>query len=145
MNKWIKILLTLVVVGIFAGLLGYKFVYNKPHTDFEKEKAVWTISAEDLYNGYKENQVAANEKYLGQVVEISGQLSAIEENNGLVVFAFVFEEGMFGDEGVRCTFLDNQKEDVSALKPGDDIKLKGYCTGYNETDVILEKCSFVKK
>jgi len=26
---------------------------------------------------------------------------------------------------------------------GSDVKLKGYCTGYNETDIIMEKCSII--
>ncbi|MBL6964698.1 MAG: hypothetical protein ISR55_12820 [Bacteroidetes bacterium] len=144
MNKWIKIILALFLIGVIAALLVYKFVYNKPHPDYETEAAVYSLEVEDLYHEYKNNKKSSDEKYLGQIIELSGVISTLEENNGLHVVVFVFEEGMFGAEGIRCTFLENQKDATSLLKIDDEIKLKGYCTGYNDTDIILEKCSFVK-
>jgi hypothetical protein len=144
MSKWFKIILILLALGTLTAALVFKFVYNKPHPDFEEEQAIFSLEVEEIYDSYKKNHVLADEMYLGQVVELKGEISTIEESDGLLIVSFVFEEGMFGDEGVRCTFLDNQKQDASLLKVGEQIILKGYCTGYNDTDVILEKCSFVK-
>jgi hypothetical protein len=56
---------------------------------------------------------------------------------------FVFDEGMFGAEGVRATFLPKYNEKVKNLILGASVTIKGYCTGYNETDVILEKASII--
>jgi hypothetical protein len=58
---------------------------------------------------------------------------------------FVFEQGDFGDEGIRCTMLPKYNFEAGKLQPDVEIKVKGYCTGYNETDVILEKCSIINQ
>jgi hypothetical protein len=49
---------------------------------------------------------------------------------------------MFGDEGIRCAMLPNHAQNIASFI-GSDVRLKGYCTGFNETDVIMEKCSIV--
>jgi len=40
--------------------------------------------------------------------------------------------------------LDNYRDDALALQKDQMVTIKGYCTGYNDTDVILEKCSIIK-
>ena len=85
----------------------------------------------------------ASDEYNGKVLEIYGKPSGIEENDSLVIVTFVFDKGMFGDEGVRCTMLDKYNDNALALNLDDNITIKGFCSGYNETDVILEHCSIV--
>jgi hypothetical protein len=53
-------------------------------------------------------------------------------------------EGLFGDEGIRCTMLSKFNEKAKDLVDNTNVKLKGYCTGYNDTDVIIEKCIIVE-
>jgi hypothetical protein len=60
-----------------------------------------------------------------------------------LVGVFIFDEGMFGEEGVRCTMLDSQNEKMDKDHAGTEVRVKGYVTGYNDTDVILEKCSII--
>ena len=50
---------------------------------------------------------------------------------------------MFGDEGIRCIMLPNQNELMKKYGTSTLITIKGYCTGYNDTDVIIEKASVV--
>ena len=144
MNKWIKIIIALSVIGIIAAGLGYKFVYNKPHRDFEKAKPDFTLEAKELYYNFKNTRSESEQKYNGTVILISGLIKSVEISDSLVIAVFAFEEGMFGDEGIRCTMLPRYNEPVKSLKPDAEIKLKGFCSGYNETDVILEKCTLLK-
>jgi hypothetical protein len=51
---------------------------------------------------------------------------------------------MFGDEGIRCIMLQNQNKKLQGFASQDIITIKGYCTGYNDTDVIIEKASIIK-
>lgn len=143
MKKWFKILLALFVTGVIAAILVYVFVYNKPHPDYEKLKPDYSLKAQELYNSYKTNKTGADKIYIGKVVEISGNLSKLEVNDTLVVAVFVFEQGMFGDAGIRCSFLRNFNERAKALQAGADVKIKGYLTGYNDSDVIMEECSII--
>lgn len=143
MKTWIKVVLALAFVGIIALFLVYKFVYNKPHPDFEKKKADYSIMASELFAGYRNDNATATEKFNGKVLEVSGTLADIETANDLSIAVFVFDEGMFGAEGVRITMLPEHSKMLMNYRPGQEITIKGFCTGYNETDVIIEKGSIV--
>lgn len=141
MKKWLKIVAILAIMGILGAAAGYYFVYNKPHANYEKMEADFSLKASDLFNEFKANKAAAEPKYNGKVVEIVGTLAKVEEADSLMIAVFVFDQGMFGDEGIRCTMLPNHVQGLKNTQAGGEIKLKGYLTGYNDTDVILEKCS----
>ncbi|MFN3554583.1 MAG: OB-fold protein [Bacteroidales bacterium] len=141
MRKWSIILGALALVGIAAAAL-YFLVYNKPHPDFEKAQPQWVVSAEALFLSFVEDETAAHNRYTGQVIAIEGELAEVEQLDDLVVISFVFSEGFFGGEGVRCTMLEAHKEKALTLVPGQRVSLKGLCTGFTGTDVILEHCSF---
>ena len=143
MKKWFKIILALFVTGIIAAILVYIFVYNKPHPDYERLKPDYTLKAQELYNSFKTNLAGANKLYNGKIIEISGNLSKIDDRDTLVVAIFVFDSGMFGDAGVRCSFLTKFNEQAKKLQPGNNLRIKGYLTGFNDTDVILEQCSII--
>ena len=144
MKKWLKIIGILAVIGIIAAVLVYFFVINKPHPDYEKEQPAFTLSAKQLFEEYKTDKEAAHGKYTGQVLQINGSLSKTEFPDTTAIAIFVFEEGMFGDEGIRCVMLEKFNEELQNHGRGQSIGIKGYCTGYNDTDVILTHCSMVE-
>ena len=143
MKTWVKILLGLIVVGLIALLLVYKFLYNKQHPDYENIEASFTLTATDLYQAFKTNKDAASAKYNGKVIALTGKLSKVETSDSLVTAVFVFTQGDFGDEGIRCTMLGKFNNEAAKLQPDGEVKFKGYCTGYNETDVVFDKCSII--
>ncbi|MDT8392715.1 MAG: hypothetical protein RQ761_02650 [Bacteroidales bacterium] len=134
---------SLAVIGILAALYVWFFVYNKSHRDYEKADPDHVLAAEELYDQYKQNKSLADSLYTGMVLQIDGNLSKIESADTLLIVVFAFEQGMFGEEGVRCVLLQNQHEKISTYSDNDPITLKGYCTGYNDTDVIIEKVSVI--
>jgi hypothetical protein len=143
MKLWIKIVLGLAVAGITAVLLIYHFIINKPHPNFEKIKPDYTLNAGAFYNEFKTTKDNASKLYNGKVIEVTGKLSRVESADTLTIAVFVFNQGMFGDEGIRCVMLKKYSEDAKKLKPDGIIRIKGYCTGFNETDVIMEHCSLI--
>ena len=144
MKKLLKIGGILAIVGILALTYGWFFVYNKPHKNYEKAQADFKISAEECYNTYASGDADAS-RYLDKVLQIEGIPTSIENNDSSVVVVFAYNSGMFGDEGIRCTMLENYKQSTVQLNPTDMVRIKGYCSGYNGTDVILEHCSIVKQ
>jgi type II secretory pathway pseudopilin PulG len=142
MKKWLKIIIALGIIGIIAAGLGYKFVYNKPHKNYEKAEPEYTMRADKIFAEYKSAKKEAEQKYNGRVLLITGELSKIEKPDSLTIAIFVLDEGMFGDEGIRFTLLPNHSSDIHSFV-NKEVAIKGYCTGYNDTDIILEKCSFV--
>ncbi len=142
MKTLMKVVLVLVVLGIVGVGLGYKFVYNKPHTNYEKATADFSLAGMELFSQFKSSTQQASERYTGKVLEITGKLNSVETPDSLTIAVFTLDEGMFGDEGIRCAMLPNHARQITQYI-GADVKLKGYCTGYNETDVIMEKCSII--
>jgi hypothetical protein len=143
MKKWMKVLLVLLAIGFFGAGLVYKFIINKPHPDYEKANAEFSLSGEELFTQFKTSTHEASERYTGKVLEISGRLNSVETPDSLTIAVFVLDEGIFGSEGIRFSMLPIHAKNISQFIES-DIKLKGYCTGYNETDVIMEKCSIVR-
>ena len=105
MKTWLKILIALFVLGIIAIILVYVFIYNKPHPDFEKMKPAYSMNAADLYNAFLSDSKGSDARYSGKVIEINGKVDRVESNDSTVVAVFVFNQGIFGDEGIRCFML----------------------------------------
>ena len=144
MKKWMKIIGALFLIGMLAAVYVWFFVYNKPHRDFANAAPDHILSAEELFFQYRHDKSLSDSLYTGMVVQITGPLADVESADSLMVAVFVFDQGMFGDEGVRCIMLPDQFKEMKEKDPGGVITLKGYCTGYNDTDVIIEKASVVK-
>ena len=142
MKKVIKITGVLFLAAVLAAAYIWFFVYNKPHRNFEKAKPVIVESARKSYQDFKANPRAAE---AGKVIEIYGVPAGIEHSDSLVVVVFAFQKGMFGNEGVRCTVLPHYRKEAAALSLRDTVYIKGFCSGYNGTDVILEDCSIIHK
>jgi hypothetical protein len=143
MKLWLKILIGLMIAGIIAGFLVYKFLINKHQPDYEKLKPEYSLDAGAFYREFKVNPDNAHKLYNGKMVQLSGKLSKIENTDSLAIAVFVFNQGLFGDEGVRCTVLKKFNAEVKKLKPDGIIRIKGVCSGFTGTDVIVEHCSLI--
>jgi hypothetical protein len=51
---------------------------------------------------------------------------------------------MFGDKTISCQMYQKHNDEALALAAGSQVKIKGYCTGYNDPDIKFNKCSIVK-
>jgi hypothetical protein len=143
MNKWIKILLVMAGLGILGGVLGYVFVYNKPHPNYEKKAPEYFISAQDLFDAYRDNQTEAGAKFTGTMVAVEGMLTFMPNGENLIPY-FVIDEGFFGPEGIRISMLENHFDALREIAPGSMVTIKGYCSGYNDPDVIIEHGSIIQ-
>ena len=144
MKTWVKIILGVLFLGIGAIAWVYVFVYNKSHPDYENMKPDYTLAASVLYDSFKANTAGSSMKYNGKVLVVSGTLTNVESNDSVVIAVFVFNQGLFGSEGIRCTMLPKFNEEAKRLRRNNVYTLKGYCAGYNDPDVILEQCSVIK-
>lgn len=145
MKKLKKIIALLLVLGIAGAVYIWFFVYNKPHRDYENASADFNIEAVDCYQEFTSKASGIENIYAGKILEISGTPDKIESNDSLCVVVFVFNEGMFGDEGIRCTMLASHYQKAKQLDMTKNVKIKGFCSGYNDTDVVMEHCSIIEK
>lgn len=143
MKKLLIILLVLLVVAAAAAFYVYKYVYNKPHPDFEQAEAELSIRAKRLWTDYSMNKEIADGNYTGKILEIEGTIMRVEEVDDMVIVVFAFRQGDFGDEGIRVTMLPQFHQAAKGIDPFKPVKIKGLCTGYNDIDVIIENGSIV--
>jgi hypothetical protein len=128
-------LVTLVLLLAVAAYVWF-FVWNKPQTNIAGANALKT-EAVTLFNEYSTNEQAANTKYLEKVLEVSGKVTSVTKNaEGLAVVLLQSDDPLFG---INCTI---EQKNVQ-VKQGEEVVLKGLCTGYL-TDVVLIRCYKVK-
>jgi hypothetical protein len=143
MKKLLIFLLILLALGAVAAFLVYKYYYNKPQPNYEVAKPQLVIEAKRLWTDYSMNKDVADKKYTGKVLQIDGIIMRVEKVNEMIIVVFAYRRGDFGDEGIRVTMLPQFNQAALAIDPFKPVKIKGLCTGYNGTDVIMEDGSII--
>jgi len=82
------------------------------------------MSVEQLRDAYRENELAADQRYKGEVLDVHGVVNSVESDGTVYlqsesVFAFVSE--------VRCTF--RTRYGIANLRKGHKITVRGKCEG----------------
>lgn len=126
MKKWF--LIGVVFLAI-AGAL-YYYVMNKPHRSVADEEGI-SVRADSLYQAFVQNENLANTNYLNRILKITGRVKNVNTNTeGGQVIVLETGDAVFG---INCTLVR-----PATVKPGDEITLKGICTGYL-MDVIVNQ------
>lgn len=145
MKKIMKFGLLILIVGAISAALVWKFYVNKPHEDIEKATPAFSLSAVEIWKSYNENLSLSDSLYTGKVMEINGALSRVDKADSLTYAIFVMEaDSMFGDKSIRCQMLEKYASEALGIASGTTVKIKGFCTGFDQTDVKFNKCSIVK-
>ena len=89
-----------------------------------------TVSVNDMMSDLDSNAMGASDKYKGQYLEITGNLSNIDASGKYISLT---ADGDFEIIGVQCNIKnDEQKSKVASLTKGDKVTLKGKCTDVGE-------------
>jgi hypothetical protein len=67
---WLGLLLLILIVGGYGW-----YLYQKPHTSAGGERAAVTVDADSLFYQYQADEHAADLKYMGKVLSVTGKLS----------------------------------------------------------------------
>jgi hypothetical protein len=130
---------TILWVGIplllLFGVAWAYHLYVKPHQSAAGESADFTIDSDSLYQQYQANEHAADQKYLGKVLEVSGKLSEIQHSGSSEIWIL---SPQVGGGGINCQLFAGTKPDPEP-KSGDLVTVKGRCTGFL-MDVNLADC-----
>lgn len=127
---------------IIGGLYGYK-EYTRKVKDLSNVKEHVQLSANELITAFEKNEVEANALYLDKIIAVKGNIKAVEKNDK------GYYSVILGDEmsmsSIRCSMDTAYGRDISKLKTGTFITIKGACTGFNAdelvgSDVILNRC-----
>ncbi len=87
------------------------------------------ISAAQIVSDYEANEVAADGKYKGKILEIKGVIDSISKdmlNNPQVVLSSGNTRTF---RSVQCSFTSDQQNALAALTKGSQIAIRGKCDG----------------
>lgn len=139
MKKIAWIALALVILGLVIGTFTYLYVFRKADISVASKKPDFVLQASELLKNFTENENAANAMYLDKVLLVKGLVDKISTDSASVSINLKSPEDI---SGVQCGF-DLKSIDLTSIKQGDSISIKGICTGYL-MDVVLNKCSVEK-
>jgi hypothetical protein len=149
MKIWIKRLLIIGAVGAIIGLGIVIYLFNMPHRDVVGEEASIKVAATELVANFLDNEATANQKYLDNVVEISGTVQSVRTDSQGQAVVMLKEAGQ--KAAISCTFTPETSKDVEAITEGSNITIKGIVRAGAAYDadmdlyehVVAEKCSVV--
>lgn len=85
------------------------------------------ITAVQLSRDYEENEVAADQKYDGKLLAVSGKISSINVILGQTSIVLLGVDDL--SRTVTGFFGDDQKDAIAKLKKGQTISMEGRCDG----------------
>lgn len=137
MKKFLIVSITIILIA--AGYAWY--LYNKPMADLDHIDATYTVTADELFSQFENNEAEANKKYLGKIVEVYGKVRDLSiGDSGDLNLVLASGSEMFG---INCGISKQNDTQYNKYKVGDSIKIKGECTGMS-MDVVLTRCVIVK-
>jgi hypothetical protein len=134
-----RFIIALLVLAVLVAYLGWKWVNRTGDTSVASQKTELEVTSPDLIKDFESNETIANKKYIGKVIGVSGTIAEIKENKTDIS---VYLKEPNGISGVSCSFSKDAIHQ-EGLKVGQNIRLKGICSGYL-MDVVLNKCAIEK-
>lgn len=130
-----KIIISALILAFIGAFIGYK-MYNKPHVNVATEKADIVLSADQILADFTTDEAVANAKYLEKIIQVKGIVleTKIENNTGIIILQTNDDFAT-----ILCHLTPQETKNISKIKKGQQITLKGICTGFL-MDVVLVKC-----
>ncbi|MGK0422186.1 MAG: hypothetical protein ACJAVE_001890 [Polaribacter sp.] len=130
-----KISIYILIIGLLGIFIGYK-MYNKPHVNVAEKLADIAVTANILLAEFSLDETKANLKYLDKIIAVKGTITNIEFNAEKATISLQTEDD-FGS--VVCYLVKDEFKKSVEIKEGQELEIKGICTGFL-MDVILVKC-----
>ena len=83
------------------------------------------VTALRLAEDYEANEVAANQKYDGRVLAVSGTVEAVSGGDSGEAYYVDLSTGSFSLTSVRCHFSESHLGDITSIRKGDRVTLRG--------------------
>ncbi len=140
MKTFVKIALLVVSFIALSAILAALYMYNLKHTDMAKAKPDFVITASLLQREFENNETEASKRYVNKILEVTGKIGSVKPaGNNIISISLETGNDL---SSVICTFP--AIADPSTLRTGDNITLRGECSGFL-MDVLLNNCAIIKK
>lgn len=133
-KKLKKIILLTMIPVLAAGAWQGCHEYNRTNKDFSKVKADYRITVSEIIKEYETNDSTADQKYLGKIIELTGNVKKMEQDSD-GNYTIVLGETE-NPTSVRCTMDSTYRMDAALIKEGSSITIRGQCTGYKKNELL---------
>jgi hypothetical protein len=144
-KRWWFWVLVVIVIFIIIGSSGSKNNTNNninpTQNNQNQQEAAIKVTAVQLAADYKANQVAADSKYKGKVIEITGTINSIGKDILDTPYVALNSGDMFTT--VQCMFDKSNQAELATLSKDTRITLRGTGKTYL-MNVLVDNCSVVK-
>ena len=146
MNKIVKVLLILLVIGLVCGFGVYMYVFHKPHRNIANEKPAFSLTASELLTQFSEKEDSCNKTYGDKTIQVTGKIVDMTKKDNIVLTVVLDNS----TTGVSCSFDSAYSAEhapvIGKFEVGSEVVLKGKCDGYDAImGVVLTRCALVEK
>ncbi len=140
-SKYFRFTAVIALVSIVAGVMYGLYLFNLKRSDLSSVNPDYVLNSTELYSAFESDEAAATAKYIGKIVELTGNVAQVEFGSiDSTLNITLRPDDQFS--GVICTF--GEKENLSRkVIVGDQIIVRGECSGML-LDVLLNNCVIIK-
>lgn len=113
---------------------------KKPAIDKNIPPVIVTSAA--LVKDYTDNEVAADAKYKGKLLEVSGKVSGVTNGSFDNEMVVRLSDSEYDFNAPSCSMEESEKEKVLALKKGQAVTLIGIGDSATIGSPVLKECRF---
>lgn len=140
MKLWVKIVLFAVLVIVITAICVGLNKFNLKHPDTAKAKPDFVVTATMLQKEFEDNEGTASSKYINKILEVNGTIASVTPADSTHLNIALKTRSDISS--VICSFQNIT--DPSKYKTGEEITLRGECSGFL-LDVLLKNCSIIVK
>ena len=98
------------------------------------------ISATELINAYKENEIKADKMYKGKIVEVNGIVDAIDSGIDDKAIVRLSDGDEFSFDNVQCCIDDENQDKACELNKGENVTIIGKADGEIAGTPFIKDC-----
>ncbi len=127
-----KLLIGLFILLLVSGGVVW-YIFTEKFKDTAEQKPDFTVSAVDFLKEFQQNDTLANKKYIEKIVAVNGIVSEIEAADTTANIKFVDTDT--GDY-IIFAFQQQHLADAKKLKQGQQVSIKGSCSGGTYSEIL---------
>ena len=149
-HKVLTVIAGLVIIGALGSITGGNSnnkISDSKQTSVSNENSnkkqmepELNISATELINAYKENEIKADKMYKGKIVEVNGIVDAIDSGIDDKAIVRLSDGDEFSFDNVQCCIDDENQDKACELKKGENVTIIGKADGEIAGTPFIKDC-----
>jgi len=125
-----------VVSGFISGANDKNLVASVQQQQPQQNQSAIKMSPKQLRDEYRENEMAADKKYKGNLIEITGTIDRISDGRTVSISVDALTS-------IQCSFSKDQDNILLQLKKGQTVTIQGIGNGKSIAGVVLNDCKVI--